>query len=46
VYACFARFPAETTHPLVDEVFEKTQTGPAAALAACDARMAPLTRAE
>jgi len=46
VYAYFARFPAETTHPLVDEVFAKTQTRPAAALAAWDACMAPLTRAE
>ena len=46
VYAYFGKFPADTTHAVIDEVFAKTQERPAAALAAWNACMAPLTRAE
>jgi len=46
VYAYFAKFPAESTHAVIDEVFAKTQERPAAELAAWNACMAPLNRSE
>ena len=47
VYAYFAKFPAESTHAVIDAVYAKPEKDrPAAELAAWSSCMAPLTRAE
>ena len=46
VYANFAKFPSGSTHAIIDAVYAHAQDRPAAELAAWNACMAPLTRAE
>lgn len=47
VYAYFAKFPAESTHAVIDAVFAKAEKDrPAAELSAWNACMDPLTRGE